>query len=106
MNPPSGSGLTQTPTAQTWEEERLETPNSMLFWVPRLGLLTSVHADPSQCSVRVREAAPAACDSPTAHTSPEPTALTEVNSFAPEPPLGVGTIVHDEPSQCSASAPR
>src|SRR5205823_2145651 len=104
-NPPSGSGLTRTPTPHTSPDVRLATPNSWLFCVPWFGLGTTVHVEPSQCSVSVRAGAGAARVFPTAHTSFEPIAEMDMSS-SPAPDGGAGTIAQAEPSQCSIRVPR
>src|SRR5207244_11804167 len=79
------------PTAQASVGERAATSRSM-FQSPVLGVLTILHAVPSQCSANVCSAVCRVHRSPTAQTSVELDPATSISS----PPFagGVGTICH------------
>src|SRR5438105_970769 len=94
---------------------------------PTLGLATTLHSVPFQCSISVlspQTAAPTAqttlhwlpfqCKNklcppepptatPTAHTSLADTAAMAFSQLSCEPTLGLGTTLHWLPSQCSIS---
>src|SRR5271166_2196055 len=85
------------PTAQT---SVLEVPETLERWALRgIGLGTTTQLVPLKCSIRL--VPPAA---PTAQTSPSGVAVTAFNVPAAAT-LGVGTIFHFVPSQCSMSGP-
>jgi hypothetical protein len=76
--------------------------------VPGLGLPTIVQAVPSQCWVNVVVSVPdpktVVCVNPTAHALVADVAETDWRT-APFPWFGLGTTVHEVPSQCSMSGP-
>src|SRR5438067_8235818 len=57
---------------------------------------------PSQCSVSVWKSSLSLSAPPVAHTSSAAIAATAANLLKVAPGLGLGTICHDTPSQCSA----
>ena len=71
---------------------RLSTEEPLTF-----GLGTWVQAEPSQCTVRVRNAVPSLY-SPTAHALLAVRAVT-AESLSSVPGFGLGTAVQDAPSQ-------
>src|SRR5438552_15770326 len=68
--------LSYQPAAHTSLEETAATLNSRLSLAPWLGLEATLHAEPFQCSIRVRFGCPLALLHPTAHASLEATAAT------------------------------
>src|SRR5258708_2755466 len=84
--------------AHTLFADTAATPLSSLLPVPGLGLDTTVHALPFQCSTSVL----ALLYDPTAHTSPVDTAATPLAASL-IPPLGLDTTRHALPSHCSTS---
>src|SRR5207249_10649238 len=89
--------LPNTPTAHASLPLPL-TPSSSLLPLPTLGLGTTDHALPSQCSVSVWVLGKLPT-SPTAHTSlPLPVAALRIFSFGST--LGLGTTDQALPSQC------
>src|SRR5262249_41345593 len=95
------------PTAHTSVPETAVTPFSSLFCVPGLGLGTTLHVRPFQCSVRVCAGPnPATVKLPTAQTSLLETAATPSRMLSAPPGLGLGTTLHLWPFQCSASVSR
>src|SRR5260370_17858201 len=90
------------PTAQASSVARATTASRRGF-PGALGPATTVHCDPSQCSIRVSEGEwpPGSC-TPTAQTSSVAVALT-ARSWLIDEGDGAGTIVQRAPSQCSVS---
>src|SRR2546430_15671619 len=73
--------------------------------VEGFGLGTTVHVAPSQCSISEVPwaSSPELFWSPTTHTSPVETGASAFRKSFPAEGLGVGTIDHVLPFQCSAS---
>src|SRR5712691_10006549 len=85
------------PTAQTSLAETAVTPLSWSIG-PTLGLGTTLHLRPFQCSIRVCRPTPGTWASPTAHTSSAETADTpERNPVC----FGCATLAHRLPFQCN-----
>src|SRR6476646_9163095 len=92
--------LPAMPTAQTSLAATAATPSRTLL-APGLGLATTAHAVPFQCSTSVRLALPEKY-MPTAHTSLAATAVTP-KSWSDTLALALVTMDHAVPSQCSVS---
>src|SRR5258708_6480847 len=80
------------PTAQTSVAETAATPKSSLSTEAGLGLVTTLHCVPFQCSISVWEGPPLACH-PTAQASLAETAATLLRPLLPFG-LGLGTTLH------------
>src|SRR5262249_45168656 len=99
------------PTAHTSWGETVTTPHRALPFgsLPGLGLRTTVHWWPSQCSIRVRGRSPSATlpYQPTAHTSFAAAPLTDTSqawsSFRPGSSLGLATTAQAWPLKCIVS---
>src|SRR6185312_16487778 len=91
------------PTAQTSLAETADTAKSSLPIEVGLGLVTTLHCLPFQCSISVWEGPPLACH-PTAQISLAETTATPVSVLNSEPVLGLFTTLHCVPSQCSITA--
>src|SRR5436190_1399774 len=98
------------PTAHTSVAETAATPrrtSAELYSVSTFGLVTTLHAPPSQCSASVRYEPSAPVCEPTAHTSDGESAATPSSVFTtlsgPVLKLGLGTMLHPTPFQCSTS---
>src|SRR6476619_5573146 len=75
-------------------------PRSVLRVMPTLGLDTTVHPVPFQCSTSVWSTLPLRYE-PEAHTSPDDPAAITSNLLLPGPTLGLGTTLQAVPFQCS-----
>src|SRR5215813_9793553 len=98
------------PTAHTSWGETVTTPHRALPFgsVPGLGLRTTVHWWPSQCSIRVRGRSPSATlpYQPTAHTfaaAPLTDTSQAWSSFRPGSSLGLATTAQAWPLKCIVS---
>src|SRR5437879_9669499 len=85
------------PTAHTAFEAMAVTPSTAVC--SPVGLRTTDHLVPFQCSVNVWPMPSAPREMPTAQTSPEETTATSFSWFAVAPGLGDGTWVHAVPFQ-------
>ena len=84
-----------SPTAHASVRDRTETPNSVSDLLRGLGLGTTLHETPSQCSMRVRAVSPPlSLPLPTAHTSSSAEPATAKSWFDNGAGFGVGTWVH------------
>src|SRR5258706_2066440 len=81
--------LLNSPTAQTSLVEMAVTPLRTLRNALGLGLETTLHCVPFQCSVSVCVAPPETVISPTAQTSLAATTATEMSSLPVTPGLGL-----------------
>jgi len=88
------------PTAQTSVDETAATLKSSLSTEAGLGLVTTLHCVPFQCSISVWEGPPLACH-PTAQISLAETTATLVSVLYSEPVLGLCTTLYCVPSHCS-----
>src|SRR5436190_8315560 len=76
--------------------------DARLFPSPGLGEGTTCQAVPSQCSIRVmQQSVLKFVWVPTAQASEGERATTSFSQFEFGPTLGLGTICHEVPSQCS-----
>src|SRR6266702_4238344 len=93
------------PTAQAELAESAATPDNKLSRLPTLGLETTSHWEPSQCSTNEAFCMPLlpGCMCPTAQMSLAATAVTAVRALSEVPGLGLGTTLQLVPSQCSVS---
>src|SRR5579884_3784105 len=95
--------LAVKPTAQTSFEETAATLRNSLLIEPGLGLVTTLHFVPFQCSVNVCVTPAVLTWNPTAHTSLLETALTAYRVLSIVPGLGLVTTLQPVPFQCSVT---
>src|SRR5438105_2202968 len=81
--------------------ESADTARMLLPLEPGLGLGTMLHSEPFQCSVSVRGWPEPALKPPMAHISPEDSAEIDQSPLGSPAGLGLGTMLHCVPSQCS-----
>src|SRR5712692_2933095 len=79
------------------------TPLRTLYADLTFGLEMTLHLEPSQCSISVFAGLVLLSESPTAQISWEEIATTPVRSLRNDPTLGLETILHLMPFQCSIS---
>jgi hypothetical protein len=71
--------------------------------LPGLGVVTTLHATPFQCSARFASATPSFETDPTAQTSVDETAATPLKRLIGNGGAGGETLAHEDPPQCSMS---
>src|SRR6266568_2004022 len=95
--------LLNSPTAQTSVEETAVTPNRKLLPLLPFGLVTTLQLEPFQCSISVLGISWALLNHPTAQTSFVAMAVTPRRPLWNALGLGLATMLHCVPFQCSIS---
>src|SRR5579863_235662 len=96
--------LAEPPSAHTLLLATATTPCRSLSPPGGFGLETTLHVEPSQCSVSVATTSPGDAQfNPTVQISSGATPATDHSSLSNNPTFGLDTTLHLEPFQCSIS---